>query len=105
MTEYVHFAGWKLSDRWHAHIEKCIKCGSPAGETIIQVRVVPHSKGNYAFERDDIRNRLCPACKVKYLPLTHAMNKELDSLCNKLWRSLGQRGCICCEAGVRVASV
>ena len=56
--------------------------------------------GQLVLQQRGIGSRLCPDCKARYLPLTGAMNQELDRLCAKLWRDLRKRGCPCCEAGL-----
>lgn len=97
MTE--HFTGWTPGSRMHAHSGKCIKCGSADGDSTIYVRVYEIG-ARLGLNLDGVRSRLCPQCKTKYLPLTHAMNLELNRLSDKLWRDLRKRGCPCCQAGL-----
>jgi hypothetical protein len=67
---------------------------------MIRVRVYG-ANGHIALHPDGTGNRLCPACKEKYQPLTPAMRRNLDELNGKLWRNLKKRGCPCCQAGLQ----
>jgi hypothetical protein len=94
-----HFVGWTPGSRMHAHVGSCIKCGGTDGDATIYVRVYA-SAGRLGLNLDGVGTRLCPQCKAKYLPLTPAMDRELDRLGAKLWRDLRKRGCPCCQAGL-----
>lgn len=52
---------------------------------------------NYARDDQHPTDRRNPDAEV---PLTPAMERELDRLGAKLWRDLRKRGCPCCEAGL-----
>jgi hypothetical protein len=94
-----HFEGWPLGGRMHAHTGTCIKCGSPEGDTTIDVRLIS-TCGRRALSLEGVGSQLCPKCKAKYLPLTLAMDREFDRLADKLWRDLKKRGCPCCQSGL-----
>lgn len=94
-----HFSGWQPGQRMHAHTGKCIKCGRPDGDSVIHVTLTLQV-GRLSLQHEGVGSRLCPQCKAKYLPLTPAMNSELNRLGSKLWRDLRKRGCPCCEAGL-----
>lgn len=94
-----HFVGWIPGSRMHAHVRTCIKCGSIDGDATIYVRVFK-SAGTLGLNLDGVGSRLCPQCKAKYLPLTRAMDQELNRCGDKLWRDLKKRGCPCCQAGL-----
>ena len=95
----VHFGGWTPGRRLHAHLGYCI-CGSTEGNTAVFVRVVVNPAGGLGLVWERIRNALCPACQAKYLPLTAAVERELDRLNEEIWPALIERGCPCCEAGL-----
>lgn len=94
-----HFVGWIPGSRMHTHMGTCIKCGGIDGDTTIYVRVCEIA-GTLSLNLDGVGSRLCTRCKAKYLPLTHAMDQELNRLGDKLWRDLRKRGCPCCKAGL-----
>jgi hypothetical protein len=94
-----HLKGWLPGSRLHAHVHRCIKCGSPDGETVLHARL--HSTATQsALEKMGTGNRLCPKCRDKLLPMTGGTRDELDRLSDKLWRDLARRGCLCCQAGL-----
>jgi hypothetical protein len=95
-----HFVDWKPGILMHTHLGKCIKCGSPEGDTILYVRPEIGAASSLELRYDSAANRLCTACKEKYLPLTEGVRRELDSLTAKIWPTLRKRGCPCCEAGL-----
>jgi hypothetical protein len=57
--------------------------------------------GDKAYWRTGIGNQLCPQCRAKHLPLTPAMDQELNRLSDELWDDVKRRGCPCCEAGLQ----
>jgi hypothetical protein len=96
----LHHDDWKLGERLHTYVYRCLVCRDPRGCSAINLEVGLDDQGRMMLVRCSQGDRLCPDCQQKYLPMTEAAQAELDALCVTRWRELCALGCPCCDSGL-----